>query len=163
MVGYTTSSKGWHQITKVPNTVLGALLDEGVYKDLGYDENLKKVRVEPYLPAWWYRTEFELPHALPRSVADASETSAKRIRLVFKGINYRANIWLNGQRLAQNDTIMGTFRYFDLDISDLVQEANALAVEVTRPYNGLVGDYSPFNGDVDPVCPGGHEGECLDL
>jgi len=59
----------------------------------------------------------------------------RRITLHFDGINYRANIWLNGRRLADSSAVVGTYRRFDFDITDALKggAANALAVEVFAP------------------------------
>ena len=46
----------------------------------------------PYAVPWWYRTTFRVPAAM----------RGKRVTLHFDGINYRANIWLNGQALADS-------------------------------------------------------------
>src|SRR3954470_10635620 len=59
----------------------------------------------------------------------------RRITLHFDGINYRANIWLNGRRVADSSAIAGTFRRYELDVTDIVKPTgpNAVAVEVFAP------------------------------
>src|SRR6185436_7682191 len=58
-------------------------------------------------------------------------------RLVFHGINYSAEVWLNGERVAGRDQLTGAFRRFDLDVSArLKRGANALAVLVYPPQPG---------------------------
>ena len=37
-------------------------------------------------------------------------------RLEFDGINYRANIWLNGKKMADASTTFGAFRRFSIDV-----------------------------------------------
>ena len=54
-----------------------------------YGDNLEKIATEPFAVPWWYRTEFTVEEPLP---AEA--------RLVFEGINYSADVWLNGERIG---------------------------------------------------------------
>jgi hypothetical protein len=77
----------WHSVKHMPSTVLQALEDDGVYKDLYSGMNLAKVG-DLWKKDWWYRTTFVAPPG--RSV----------YTLIFKGINYRAEVWLNGRQLA---------------------------------------------------------------
>jgi exo-1,4-beta-D-glucosaminidase len=122
--GFDTS--GWYP-TSVPATVLAVLVANGVYKDIFFAKNLETVPVEPFKGPWWYRQEFELPQGPSFSAA----------RLIFEGINYRANIFLNGEKIAGSDQVYGAFRVFDLDVSDLaVTGRNYLAVEVLPPQPG---------------------------
>ena len=75
--------------------------------------------------SWWYRTAFELPASM----------HGKHIALHFDGINYRANIWVNGVRIASSDSIAGMFRLFEFDVSNVVRSdgVNVLAVEIFPP------------------------------
>ncbi len=69
---------------------------------------------------WWYRKEFDLPRRLQN----------KRLRLIFDGIDFEAEIWLNDQLLG---TRAGQFRRFEFDVADLIKpEKNKLAVKITR-------------------------------
>ena len=56
-------------------------------------------------------------------------------RLRFDGINYRANIWLNGTRVADAKQVAGAFRRYRFDVTPLAarRRANAVAVEVFAP------------------------------
>ncbi|NIA15143.1 MAG: hypothetical protein GWP08_13810 [Nitrospiraceae bacterium] len=129
-------SEGWLPTT-VPSTVLAALVDNGVYPDPYYGDNLKKIpgfqkgrwlvmeKDSPFYPSWWYRTEFKTP----------AHFAGKQIVLHLDGINMRANVWLNGQQLADDQTCVGMFRRFEFDVDKLLRpgEANALAIEITAP------------------------------
>ncbi|HMD33191.1 MAG TPA: hypothetical protein VKG84_14845, partial [Candidatus Acidoferrales bacterium] len=79
----------------------------------------------PFRVAWWYRIEFDLPAGNPDD----------RIRLHLDGVNYRANVWLNGQRVATADEIAGAYRIYALDVTAAAHSghANALALEVFAP------------------------------
>jgi exo-1,4-beta-D-glucosaminidase len=156
---------GWHRAT-VPSTVVGALIDGGVYGDrrsdvetpdpdgaepgsdttpaagvffgmnfrrlpgMTYEDGLifDHFEMDPTSPLaapWWYRTDFRLP----------AEFRGRRVTLHFDGINYRANIWLNGKRIADSSEVAGAFRRYELDVTDLVTRnaPNVLAVQVFAP------------------------------
>ena len=131
----------WYRAT-VPSTVVGALVEAGLYGDPFFGMNLRELPgttfkiganfvhtamdpQSPYAVPWWYRTTFTLPAAM----------RGKRITLSFDGINYRANIWLNGRRLADSSAVAGTYRRYELDVTDALNRrgTNALAVEVFAP------------------------------
>ena len=137
--GYEAGS--WLAIT-VPNTVVGALVESDHFKDPYFGMNLRSIpgttypigerftllpmpEDSPFKPSWWYRTEFEIPSAL----------AGRSLALRFEGINYRANIWMNGTRLAAEKEIAGAFRRYELDASAVARagEKNAVAVEVLAP------------------------------
>jgi exo-1,4-beta-D-glucosaminidase len=122
----------------VPGTVLGSQVAAGVFSDPFFGMNLRKIpgtdyplgKIFGYLPmseqspyrcSWWYRTEFPSPG-----------TAGSTTWLRFDGINYRANIWLNGKKLAGSDEVAGAFRSYDFDISKSLagSQKNVLAVEV---------------------------------
>ena len=157
--GYAVST--WYP-TSVPATVLAALIENKVYPDPYFDMNLRSIpgttypigedfsnlRMPPTSPfrvSWWYRTEFELPASF----------RGRTIWLRFGGINYRANVWLNGQRIADSSRIAGTYRVHELDITAtaVAGGANALAVEVFAPlHNDLAFtwvDWNPMPPDKD--------------
>src|SRR5258705_2263604 len=55
--------------------------------------------------------------------------------LNFLGINYRANIWINGQKVADANDVAGTYRSYEFNVSKLLKpgKENALAVEMFAP------------------------------
>jgi len=128
--------EGWYPVS-VPTTVLAALVKNGVFPDPFYGENLKAMpgfRKAPWLvmpaesifrPSWWYRTRFVLPAAW----------RGRNLVLHLDGINYKANIWLNGQRIADSSTVIGMFRRFAFDVTNAARpgEENYLAVETIGP------------------------------
>ena len=133
-------TRRWYP-TSVPSTVLAALVENGVYKNPYFGMNLSKIPSEPYEKPWWYRTEFEL------SQKDAAGT----VLLELDGINYSADIWLNGNQIAPATKVRGAFRRFQFDISKFVSEGtNALAVEVIPPKPG---DFSTGFVDWNPPPP----------
>jgi exo-1,4-beta-D-glucosaminidase len=136
----------------VPSTVLGTLVQNNVYPDIFVGENLKAVPTAPFEVSWWYRKEFTVP----------TGPGLTHTRLEFDGINYRANIWLNGKRVADASTTFGAFRRFSIDVSADVKttEKNVLAVEVIPPKKG-----EPTIGFVDwnPAAPDNNMGLWRDV
>lgn len=133
--------ESWYATT-VPHTVLGALADDSVFKNIFYDRNLEKIPDSLFAVPWWYRTSFRLVKPLAGQV----------YRLRFNGISYRADIWMNGKKIASADTLDGSFRQFTLDISPYVREgANVLALKVTRAKGGELNvgfvDWNPEPAD----------------
>ena len=147
-------ARGWYPAS-VPTTVVSALVNNKVYPDPYFGMNLRSIPGtsynigqnfsnlpmpgdSPFAVPWWYRTEFRLPAGL----------KAKRLWLNFDAINYRANIWLNGRRIATAEQVAGMYRMFEFDITDaaLPGAANALAVEVIPPEpNDLTITYVDWN------------------
>lgn len=111
---------------EVPTTVLAAQVRAGKIEDPYFGRKLEQIPVEPYAAPWWYRTEFTL---------DNDRFTAAR--LVLEGVNYSANVWLNGERVGTRDQIVGAFRVFELDVGDVLTEGlNVLAIEVHPPQPG---------------------------
>ena len=157
-VGFDASN--WHR-TDLPNTVVGALIDDGTYKDPMLGTNLKSLpgmdysnktffaiqdmpKGSPFLCSWWFRNEFDVP-----------ATFGEKIKwLHFLGINYRANIWVNGQKVADQKDTAGTFRTFEFEVTKLLRGGkNAMALEIFAPQKGDLGitwvDWNPTPADKD--------------
>jgi len=128
----------WHTAS-VPTTVLNALVKDGVYKNIFTDDNLEKIPVEQFKTAWWFRTGFNI------------EKLPVNLLLHFEGINYKANIWLNGKLIADTAQVRNTFLQYKFDITDIAKEGkNILAVEVFPP---VPGDFSIGFVDWNPAPP----------
>jgi Exo-beta-D-glucosaminidase Ig-fold domain/Concanavalin A-like lectin/glucanases superfamily/Glycosyl hydrolases family 2/Glycosyl hydrolases family 2, sugar binding domain/Glycosyl hydrolases family 2, TIM barrel domain len=114
------AAKDWMAAT-VPGTVLTTMIDRGIYPDPDYGLNNLVIPETLARQDYWYRVEFASP-----------ETDGRRMTLTFNGINYAAEVWLNGQRLGD---VKGAFIRGSFDVSDaLVQSGmNALAVRVSPP------------------------------
>jgi exo-1,4-beta-D-glucosaminidase len=149
---------GWIDAA-VPGTVLGAQVAAQIFPDPFFGMNLRKIpgmdypvgKIFGYLPmsdkspyhcSWWYRTEFAAP-----------ATPSRATWLHFDGINYRANIWLNGKQIASSDQVAGAFRSYDFDIAGYLArtERNVLAVEVFAQTDHDLGidflDWNPAPAD----------------
>jgi len=69
--------------------------------------------------------------------------------LNFKGINYRADIWLNGHMLANSTQVVGTFRLFDFDLTGKLYDGiNSLALRIQRPSKNNDMPYKNPNTDL---------------
>ncbi len=112
----------------VPSTVLGTLVENSVYRDIFFGKNMDTVPTAPFEVSWWYRREFIAPVT----------PGLNRKTLEFDGINYRANVWLNGKKIADAATLYGAYRRFALDITAEIKttEKNVLAIEVFPPQPG---------------------------
>jgi exo-1,4-beta-D-glucosaminidase len=154
-------AKGWHH-SDIPSTVVGALVTDKTYPDPDYGTNLRSFpgfnddpqhffsnldipKGSPFRCSWWFRTEFTPP-------ADAE---LKTNWLNFLGINYRANVWLNGEKIADANDVAGTFATFEFNVSKTLRPGatNALAVEVFAPGKNDLGitwvDWNPTPPDKD--------------
>lgn len=133
----TINSAPWIK-AQVPGTILGSQVAAGIYPDPYHGMNLRNIpgtdypigkiygylRIpenSPYHCPWWYRLAFS-----------AHKEPGRLTWLHFNGINYRANLWLNGKQIATTSEIEGAFRSYDLDITDLLRtdDKNILAIEV---------------------------------
>lgn len=84
-----------------PGTVLGNLVDAGVYDDIFqpdndgeineyFNDNLSRIPEGDFENQWWYSTDFTIP----------SGESGKKIILTFKGISYTGEIYVNGTKVS---------------------------------------------------------------
>lgn len=112
----------------VPGTVLNSLVYNKIYPEPYYGLNNKlESNLIPDLYhtgrdfyTYWFRTEFDTP---------AENYKNKKTWLQVDGINYRAEIWLNGNMVGN---IAGMFYQDHIDISDYIffDQKNVLAVRV---------------------------------
>lgn len=132
--------------TQVPSTVLGTLVENNIYKDPYFGENLKKIPTEQFTVPWWYTTSFQINE-------EQVELNAS---LNFDGINYKANVWLNGKQIADYKAINGAYRITSFDVSKaIILGNNVLAIEITPPKPG---DFSTGFVDWNPAPPDGNMG-----
>ena len=133
--------KGWHEAT-VPTTVVAALVKDKTFPDPLFGMNLRDypgmnypiggnfsnipmAPDSPYAVSWWYRKQFAVP----------ASYKGKTVWLKFDGINYRANIWLNGKQIAKSDDVAGAWRTYEFNVTDAAKPGaeNVLAVQVYSP------------------------------
>jgi hypothetical protein len=128
---------GWHRAT-VPGTVLTSLVNDGEYPEPLYGENNRTNTIPDSLcrTSYWYRTTFMPPPSY----------AGKQIWLNFMGINYIAEVWVNGRQVG---TIKGAFTrgIFNLTPCVTVGAANALAVHILpQPHPGATHEKTIASG-----------------
>ena len=124
----------WYDAT-VPGTVLRTLVDQGVWPDPYYGLNNLAIPEDLCRKDWWYRCSFSLSEDM---------LSKETLELLFGGINYKADIWFNGEKLGN---IAGAFIRGRFDITDLAKPENTLAVHIFPPANpGIPHEQSPRSG-----------------
>lgn len=121
------TANNWYNVS-VPTTIIAGLIANKEFDfDPFYSKNLEKISGERFDNSWWFRKVFEL----------AATEKNKTAILTLHGINYKANLWINGILLKDSSTIKGPFRVFEFDISNLLKKegANVIALEILRPFN----------------------------
>ena len=106
----------------MPATVLEILQEDGVYPNLYIGKNMAEtVPQDLYKQDWWYRTTFDAP------------AGHDVYLLEFPGINYRAEIWLNGHLLSDSQHIVGMYVAHEVNATQWIEKGkhNVLAVKVT--------------------------------
>ena len=169
--GFKTT--GWYE-TSVPATALGVLVRHGIYPDPyvgtnnmlipdASDDHNRRYRLgrfshlpdksNPWARPYWFRKEFLVPE----------QFAGKTVWLHLDGINYRADVWLNGRQVASAGHVAGMFKRFLFDVSSYVRKGrtNVLAIRV-HPLD-FPGD--PFHEQIGGVAggfgPNGGDGEIL--
>ncbi|MFY0600505.1 MAG: hypothetical protein JXR03_12610 [Cyclobacteriaceae bacterium] len=133
------SSKNWFPAT-MPSTVLTTLVRNGQYPNPYVAQNNLKIPdandtfnaendllkfshipgVNPFSKPYWFRTSFELP----------KNKTEKTVWLHFNEINYAAEIWLNGELVADSSIVKGMERRFKFDVSSTIKNTNELLVKI---------------------------------
>lgn len=113
---------GWLTAT-VPGTVLSSYINLGAVPQPNYADNIFHISDSYFWSDFWYRNEFEL----------TEDFMGGKTWLEFDGINWKAEIYLNGQYLGRID---GAFTRGRFDISKTAKTGNnTLAVRIIRNKN----------------------------
>ncbi|GAA3766745.1 glycoside hydrolase family 2 protein [Terriglobus aquaticus] len=126
---------GWYRAT-VPGTVLTTLVDNHVYPEPLYGENMRTIPESLNKATYWYRTTITVPPSY----------KGRRVWLHFGGLNYAAQIWLDGKQIG---ALKGAFLRGDFDITDAVKpgKVSGLAVQVSpQPHPGTPHEHTVANG-----------------
>ena len=137
-------ARGWLPAT-VPGTILTTYVANGVYPDPSYGLNNLLIPESLNRQDYWLRAEFERPDGGAR----------KHHALEFGGINYAAEIWVNGERLGVTE---GAFTRGRFILPARLQEVQRIAVAVRvspPPHPGLAHEESLSAG------PGLNGGEMM--
>lgn len=112
-------AEGWVTAT-VPGTVLTSYKNVGALADPNYADNQLMISESFFNSNFWYRNEFQVPTSFKRD----------RVFLNFDGINWKANVYLNGKQVGR---LEGAFIRGKFDVTDCVKEGtNVLAVEIIK-------------------------------
>ncbi|MBI9060779.1 MAG: hypothetical protein JEZ14_02245 [Marinilabiliaceae bacterium] len=132
--------QNWYR-GNIPATVMSILRQNKDFGNLFMGKNIEEIDTKQFEVPWWYRKTFEIENVDDKAV----------YRLYFEGLNYKANVWVNGKLIADAKTIEGAFGMWDLNISEAVQEGtNAVAIEIIPP---LKGDLTIGFVDWNPKAP----------
>lgn len=118
--------ENWYAAT-VPGTVLTTLVNNKVYPEPLYGENMRSIPESLNKSSYWYRTTTPIPGAY----------KGRHTWLHFGGINYSAEIWVNRHRVG---TMRGAFIRGDFDISEFVKPGRSAAIAVLvspQPHPGV--------------------------
>src|SRR6185369_14381546 len=135
----------------VPTGVVAALVKNKVYPDPNFGMNLRQIpgtaypigdnffllptpEDSPFAVPWWFRKEFKIPKPLP----------GERLFLHFDGIQYQANIWLNGRKIGDQAQVAGAYPRFSFDITRFLNpnQLNVLALEISVPTSQKILSFS---------------------
>ena len=110
----------------VPSTVCGVLAEAGYFgNDLLEGRNYAAADKSIFDGSWTYSTEFT-----------AKAAAGQHVELVFDGLDYYADIFLNGKQIASSDTTAGMFIRRAYDVTDLLKGRNSLQVRLRRAQSG---------------------------
>jgi len=114
------SDRDWLPAT-VPGTVLASYYNIGAIPDPLYGDNQFAISDSFFYADFWYRNEFIAPPL----------ASGRRLWLNFDGIDWKADVFLNGEKLGR---IEGAFTRARFDITARIRPGrrNALAVRVEK-------------------------------
>ncbi len=136
-------SSSWFDAT-VPGTALTTLVNQGVYPDPLHGLNNLLIPDELSRKSWWYRVTFSTP----------AEWNGRITELTTQGINFHAEVWLNGERIGATT---GAFIRGRFDVGSRLHAdgPNVLAIRVwPQPHNGAPQEESPTAG----IGPNGADG-----
>ena len=117
------AAQDW-MIATVPGTVLTSYLNDGAIADPDFGDNQYAISDSFFCSDFWYRDRFTAPTLQP----------GQHLWLNFDGINWKAEIYLNGEHVGRIDGGMMRGRF---DVTSLIHPgvANALAVRIIANAN----------------------------
>src|SRR4051794_15669823 len=99
---------------------MAALLEHGRFPGVFFSDRLAAVPAGAVGRRWWYRDELDL-HPAP----------SQHTFLTINGVLSRANLWVDGRKVAGTSELQGAYSQVEYDITRLVHDgANAIALEV---------------------------------
>ncbi len=126
-------------IATVPGTVLVSYLNAGAIPEPNYGDNQLMISDSFFYSNFWYRNEFVAPISY----------AGKKVFLNFDGINWKADIYLNGQKLGRME---GAFTRGKFDVTGILVpgDKNALAVHLFKnDHPGFVTEQTKYTPDAN--------------
>ena len=123
--GETLSKPGFQDqdwlVATVPATVLSSYWNAGALPDPNFGDNQLAISDSFFYADFWYRNEFAAPPL----------ASGRHVWLNFDGINWKAEVYLNGEKIGR---IEGGFMRGRFDVTGNLRSGakNALAVRVEK-------------------------------
>jgi hypothetical protein len=110
-------------VATVPSTILSSYWNAGALPNPNFGHNINTISDSFFYADFWYRNEFPAPAG-----------NGKRVWLNFDGINWKADVFLNGENLG---CIEGGFIRGRFDVTGRVRpgQKNALAVRIRKNAN----------------------------
>ncbi len=124
-------------VATVPGTALVSYWNAGALPDPNYSDNQLMISESFFNSDFWYRNEFDVPAGF----------DGEQIFLNFDGINWKADIFVNGQKTGR---IEGGFIRGKFDVTGLVNpgEKNTLAVRIIKNDNiGVIKEQTALSPD----------------
>ena len=115
---YGYEDRDWIPAT-VPGTVATSFFEIGAIPDIRVDDNQQYISDSYFQDDFWYRCDFSLDR----------NPDGETVWLDFDGINWKADVFLNGTRLGD---IQGAFIRGRFEVTDLLARNNAMAVLVHK-------------------------------
>ena len=123
-------------VATVPGTVLTSYKNVGAIPNPNYADNIFQVSESFFNSDFWYRNEFEV----------AKDFAKEKVFLNFDGLNWKADIYLNGEKIGRQE---GAFIRGTYDVTNrLVEGKNVLAVKIEKnAHIGAVKEKYEYNTD----------------
>ena len=111
-------------VATVPGTALVSYWNAGALPDPNFGDNQLMISESFFNSDFWYRDEFDVPASF----------KGERMFLNFDGINWKADIYVNGKKSGR---IEGAFIRGKFDVTDLIKpgQRNAIAVLIVKNEN----------------------------
>jgi hypothetical protein len=126
----------WPDAT-VPGTVLVSYWNAGAIPDPNFGDNQLMISESFFNSDFWYRNEFEVPTGF----------KGEHIFLNFDGINWKADVFVNGRKAGRID---GAFIRGKFEVTDLITEGqkNTIAVLILKNDNiGIIKEQTALSTD----------------
>ena len=124
---------GW-LVATVPGTVLASFVNAGVLPDPNFADNQFVGSDSYFRSPFWYRDTFE------------ARVDSERQYLHFDGINWKADVYLNGRSLGR---IEGAFREAEFDVTGILKDGrNDIAVLIhENEHYGAIKEQTAYSTD----------------